>query len=208
MGEFVETALGFPTALFSFLLLLVLGYWLLVVFGVGDGDSLDGISGLAGLVAAFGLDGVPITVAFSVLIAVAWFTSLAGGALLDGLDASTPLLLALGLLLLAIAVVVGWAATWLVVLGLRRLFPRDRETSRADFVGRVCVVRTGKVSHDFGQAEVTAADGSSAIIQVRQNGDEPLSAGDSALIFDYDGDGEFFWITPYDAELDPNRPLG
>ena len=32
-----------------------------------------------------------------------------------------------------------------------------------------------------------------------------LKAGSTALIFDYDADGEFFWVMPYDADLDPHR---
>jgi hypothetical protein len=48
----------------------------------------------------------------------------------------------------------------------------------------------------FGQAEVTAQDGSSAIIQVRQTGEHALTFGKRALIFDYDTDGEFFWVAP------------
>ncbi|MGV2386834.1 MAG UNVERIFIED_CONTAM: hypothetical protein LOD86_16430, partial [Thermobifida fusca] len=67
------------------------------------------------------------------------------------------------------------------------------------------VVRTGRVDRDFGQAEVTAADGSTALIQVRQTGEESLTAGSTALIVDYDPEGSFFWVTAYHAELDPHR---
>jgi hypothetical protein len=75
----------------------------------------------------------------------------------------------------------------------------------------MCVIRTSRVDLTFGQAEVRAADGSAAIIQVRQHGNRPgeeiLKAGSTALIFDYDADGEFFWVMPYDAELDPHRRI-
>jgi hypothetical protein len=74
--------------------------------------------------------------------------------------------------------------------------------SRRDFVGRACVIRTGRVGPDFGQAEVHAADGSSALVQVRQSLDEAagpgsvLRSGASALIYDYDAEGEFFRVMP------------
>ncbi|HWO65844.1 MAG TPA: hypothetical protein VNO31_38015, partial [Umezawaea sp.] len=61
------------------------------------------------------------------------------------------------------------------------------------------------VTHDFGQAEVTATDGSSAVVQVRQAGQDVLVAGSTALIFDYDVDGEFFWVAPVDSALGPNH---
>jgi hypothetical protein len=42
--------------------------------------------------------------------------------------------------------------------------------------------------------------------QQRNRDDEAaLKAGNTALIFDYDADGGFFWVMPYDAELDPHR---
>ncbi|HEX4818129.1 MAG TPA: hypothetical protein VFV66_35765 [Nonomuraea sp.] len=65
----------------------------------------------------------------------------------------------------------------------------------------MCVIRTGTATRDFGQAEVTAADGSSAVVHVRTTGQDRLARGDKALIFEYDADGEFFWVMPYESEL-------
>ncbi|MFJ6772737.1 hypothetical protein ACIQOV_17535, partial [Kitasatospora sp. NPDC091257] len=77
--------------------------------------------------------------------------------------------------------------------------PQDRPVTRGDFVGRVCVIRTGRVTADFGQAEVTAEDGSTATVQVRTATPEPaLTAGRTALIFDYDAEGEHFLVAPFD----------
>jgi hypothetical protein len=186
MSEFGRAAFGFPTALFTVLLIVVIGYWVAVLFGVFDVDSLDGDGGLLGVV---GLGGVPITVAFSLFVAAGWFTSLAGATLLSG---------ALGaVVVLAVALGVAWLATRLAVTGLRRSFTHASGPSRADFLGRPCVIRTGTVTPTFGQAEVTAADGSSALVQVRQTGGGPadrLRAGSTAYIYGYDDAGEFFWV--------------
>ncbi|MEV4745501.1 hypothetical protein AB0K21_03895 [Streptosporangium sp. NPDC049248] len=197
MGQFVDATLSFPTVLFTFLLLVIIAYWVLVVFGVfgfdGDGDGSEAF--LSGL----GLGGVPAALVISLLVVVAWFASLVGGTLFTG----TPALVAV----LVAALVCAWACTRLIVLPLRRLIPKERVPSRADFVGRACVIRTSRVASDFGQAEVTAPDGSSALVQVRQTGDDVFAAGSTALIFAYDSPGEFFWVMPYAAELDPDRPI-
>jgi hypothetical protein len=195
MREFVDTALGFPTVLFSFLLLVVAGYWVFVlVTGMDFDDGDDGFLG------AIGLGGVPAIVTLSVLVVVAWFVSLAGSVLVGrtgfAVAAFAVLLLALGF---------SWVAARLLLPPLRRLFPEGEGPSRHDFVGTVCIVRTGQVDRDFGQAEVTAPDGSSAIIQVRQTGRDSFRAGMTALIYDYDADGEFFWIVPVDAPLGTER---
>lgn len=189
MGEFVDAALSFPAVIPSFLLAAVVLYWLLVVIGtldveIGDLDVGDGL----------GLGGVPVTISASVLVVVAWFLTLAGAVTISGL-ATVPRTL-VGIAVLVVAIVVGLLAARFVAVPLRRLYTTGGEASRNDFVGRECVIRTGTVTDGFGQAEVTAADGSSAIIQVRQTGEHTLANGTRALIFDYDIDGEFFWVAP------------
>lgn len=201
MGDFIEAALSFPAVVLGFLLVVVVLYWLLVLLGtmeidiaggdvdadIGDGDGfLDGV----------GLGGVPVTVTGSVLIVVGWFVSLVGTLVLDSLGLSGGLGVALGIGVILVALFVGLLAARLVATPLRKLYVTGEEPSRNDFVGRECVVRTGEVSEDFGQAEVTAVDGSSAVVQVRQTGEHTLTAGTRALIFDYDVTGEFFWVAP------------
>jgi hypothetical protein len=229
MREFFDAAFGFPTALFSFSLLVVAGYWTLVLLGGLGGDLLgagneaaagagagaeggsaseDGDGLVAERLTMLGLGGVPATVVLSLLIAIAWFVSLAASALTSGV--------ALRLLGFSGALAAAWAGTRLAVLPLRRVFQDQVAASLRDFVGLPCVIRTGKVGPDFGQAEVTAPDGSSAIVQVRQHAmDVPvagagltaglpagLTAGSTALIFDFDPDGQFFWVMPHETASD------
>jgi hypothetical protein len=203
VGEFVDAALSFPAVVLGVLLVVVVAYWLLVLLGTldidlaggdadgdidtgdaGDGDFLDGV----------GLGGVPVTVTLSVLVLVAWFVTIVGGVLLSDVDGAGRVLLGAGVLV--VALFAGLLVARLVAVPLRNLYASGPQPSRADFVGRQCVIRTGRVSADFGQAEVTAEDGSSAVIQVRQTGEHELTAGRLALIFDYDTDGEFFWVAP------------
>ena len=190
MGEFVDAALSFPAVLLSVLLAIVVIYWLLVLIGtldveIGDLDLGDGI----------GLGGVPVTVTVSVLTVVAWFVSLSGTVLLT--DFSTPIRVIAGIGVLVIAIVAGLIAARLVAVPLRRLYITGGEASRNDFVGRECVIRTGRVTDDFGQAEVTADDGSSGgRSRCARPAQHELDAGHTALIFDYDTDGEFFWVAP------------
>ncbi|MBF8185814.1 hypothetical protein ITP53_08675 [Nonomuraea sp. K274] len=183
MTEFLDTALSFPTVIFSFLLVVVAAYWLVVIIGLVELD--DDATWL-------GLGGVPAGITLSLLIALAWLLCLIGGQLLSGG----------ALIAVPFAAVAGaWLATRGLVVPLRRLFPEGGRHSRGDFVGQPCVIRTGAATADFGQAEVTAADGSSAVVQVRTTGQDRLSRGDHALIFEYDAEGEFFWVMPYESEL-------
>lgn len=198
MGDLVGAAFGFPAVLFTFALVVVVGYWVLVIVGGLGVDALDpeGGTDAGGALSAIGLGGVPTSVTLSVLIAVAWFGSFVGSAVLseNGLDGFLP-----DVGVFTAALLVAWFATRLLTLPLRRFFPDEKLPSRSDFLGQVCVIRTGRVDQKFGQAEVTADDGSSALVQVRQTGDYDFGAGETALIYDYDTDGEFFFVMPFNA---------
>jgi hypothetical protein len=279
MGEFADVCLGFPTVLFGGALVVVVGFWGLVLVGgtdahgpghhgaggghsmghggahgaahpgghghlghadvghahggashaahahaghpghadpghapSGDGNTRSGGGSAAehGLLATAGLDGVPVTVVLSLLIALGWFLSLAGSAALNGAGLHGPGRAVADVALIAAALVGSWLLTWVLVRPLRHLFPYEAPPSREDFVGRICVIRTGTVTSRFGQAEVTAPDGSTAVVQVRRpehDTEGPLAAGGTALLYDYEPQGEFFWAAPYeDPSAGPPPP--
>jgi hypothetical protein len=194
MGEFFHAALAFPAVLFTFLLAVLIGYWLLVLLGAVDADD-DGADLLSGL----GFGGVPLTIVLSLVVIIGWFAGLVGTVVLAGLPSGPRI--GLGLVVLLAAIVLGLFVTRLFVTPLRRIFQSGPPASRSDFVGRTCVIRTGSVDGDFGQAEVHAEDGSSAVVQVRQSGQDDLHAGTLALIYEYDTEGEFFWVAPVETQL-------
>lgn len=196
MNEFLDIALAPPTVVFTVLLVLVVGYWVLAILGL---DLLETDTDLLG---AIGLRGIPSSFVISLFVAFSWFFCLAGYAFLDELPFDGG---PLGLLVVPAALAGGWLATRLLINPLRYVLPEPKVPSRHDFIGRMCVIRTGTVTAHFGQAEVHSEDGSSALIQVRKQGDDELVAGSTALIFDYDAEGEFFWVMPYDSALDPHR---
>ncbi|WP_055588761.1 hypothetical protein [Peterkaempfera griseoplana] len=222
MGGFLRAVTEFPTVLFTFALAVVAVYWVVVLAGGvhfhgghgGHGGHHGPVGPPAhgghhdpsghhdaagrhthgGLQRVLGLGGVPVTVAVSLLVAFAWFSALAGRAVLGSRGEGA---------LLPMALAGGWAGARVLVWPLRRLLPAPAPPpSRRDFVGLGCVIRTGRVGPDFGQAEVHAADGSSALVQVRQSPDEAagpgsvLGIGAAALIYDYDAEGEFFRVMP------------
>jgi hypothetical protein len=190
MSGFVAAALAFPAVLFSFLLVVLIGYWVLALLGV-----LDVLGVEDGEIGFFG--GVPLSISLSLFVAFSWFLSLTGTVLIDG----APLRILLGFVVLLVALVGGALGTRLIILPLRRFFA-GAEPTRQDFVGRVAVVRTSSVTEDFGQAEAAAADGSSAIVQIRLAGEGNLGVGSRVVIYDYDSEGEFFWVSPVELEAE------
>ncbi|MBV7245951.1 hypothetical protein [Streptomyces sp. MW-W600-10] len=209
MDEFLSAALEFPAVIFGAALIVVVCFWLLVLAGAAGHDSFDADldTGPAGL------GGVPVSVSVSLLVVFSWFGSLSGTVLLRHSETGTATRAVLAVAVLAGSLLLAWAAVRLLVHRFRRYFPAEPPPSRLDFVGSVCTIRTGSVTATFGQAEVVSHDGSTAIVQVRraepfplpEPGAEeaPLVLGGSGLLYAYDEDGEFFWVSPYDAALDP-----
>ncbi|MFB7527841.1 hypothetical protein ACFC0C_06260 [Streptomyces sp. NPDC056178] len=220
MREFLSATTAFPAVLFAAALVVVVFFWLLVLAGAADHHSFDGDldTGMAGI------GGVPVTVSVSVMVVVGWFTSLAGTVLLHRSGVTGLTRAGLACAVLAGALLIAWAVMRMLAHWVRRRFPDEPPPSRQDFLGRVCTIRTGSVSADFGQAEVAAADGSTAIVQVRllrpTDGPEAaddaddtratdgtvLVSGSAGLLYAYDDEGEFFWVSPYDKALDPGPP--
>ncbi|MEV5600116.1 hypothetical protein AB0L33_01570 [Streptomyces sp. NPDC052299] len=206
MREFLDATLSFPAVLFAAALVVVIAFWLLVLVGAADHHSFDADldTDLAGV------GGVPVTVSVSLMIAVGWFSALTGSVLVHRSGATGTLRAVLACAVLAGALLLAWGAVRLLVHHFRRVFPDQPPPSRQDFLGRVCTIRTGSVSTDFGQAEVTADDGTTATVQVRQLEpvDAQLTSGCSGLLYAYDEAGEFFWVSAYDKALDPGPPPG
>lgn len=178
--DFITAALAFPTVALTVLLFVVVVFWVLVITGVLELDGDELLS-------------VPVAAGASAFTVVAWLIALAGTALLEGTAAR--------LAIAAGALVVGWVVARAVGSWLRRVLAPAKTPTRADFVGQPCVIRTGTVTDGFGQAEVHAPDGSSAVIQVRSTGSDTFHAGQTALIFDYDRDAEVFLVMPYEGGL-------
>ena len=202
MGEFLRAALEFPAALFGSALLVVVGFWLFVLVGGVGADTLDGgggigadtpEAGVSGAWAVLRLRGAPVPVVVSLLTAIAWFLSLVVTVTVPG-----TLLRAAALPVVCVG---AWAVTRMALRPLAWLARREEGVSHAEFVGRVCVVRTGRVDDGFGQAEVAAPDGATALVQVRAEAAlaDGLTAGSSALIYAHDAEGGFFRVAPYDA---------
>ncbi len=168
MTEFLAAALAFPTVVFSLLVLVVLAYWLTV--------ALVGMD----------FDAPVLPLSISLFVLVTWFAALVGTVLTpEG---------SLRYAILAGALLVGALLTRVLMIPVRNWATQEKPASRNDFVGRTAIVRTTRVTGSYGQAEVTADDGGTAVVQVRAAESTELRAGQTALIFDYDAEGEFFWV--------------
>ncbi len=212
MQDVIDTAVSFPAVIFTVSTVFFLGFWLATtLLGAGinslddfdfdfDGDAdLDvdaEVSGenSGGLLRAslefLGITGMPILLALNLLSIFSWATVMIALTLVGG-DAN-PLV---GLLFAVGAFLLGGFITGRIAKRFDNVFLPTPAIRREQLVGRMCTITTTKVTTTFGQAEVRDDEGGSMVIQVRSEGENALSTGDRALIFDLDRDEGVFQVT-------------
>jgi hypothetical protein len=193
MTEFLTTALGFPTVVYSVLLTVCTIYWLLAATGLvevdaldgllgGDGDSPDG-SGAAAMLAKLGLPGVPVMIVLTVLGLVGWLGTYFVQLLVLG---HLPDLLRIiaGIAVAVLMLVPGLFATSLLLRPVSRLLLKLRPPREPSLLGRTGVVSTPEVTSTHGIA--TVDDGGAGLhLQVRHDDPTLLKRGDRVVLIEF-----------------------
>lgn len=206
MASFLDAAASFPTAVFTALLAVVLFYWVLAVLGLVDfdngvdvdagGDPVAGDLGtLAGYVVAFGLQGIPFSIIFSLLILVSWTLSCLGGMWLLPLLPGAGTQYAGGAILALASVSLAVPIASVLARPLRGLFVTHAAIHNSSLVGQQCKVLTQTVDEKNGRAEV-AQRGANLNIRVWSPTPNKLSRGASARIVAYEEEASRYRIEP------------
>lgn len=192
MNEFLQTALTFPTVVFSVLLGVSAIYWLLAASGLDDGDAVDGLlsgdsaSGEAGAAAAMlaklGLAGVPMMVVLTTFSFMGWlgtyFAQLLGmGQVPEGMRTLAGAGVLLAMFILAVA------ATSIVLRPVSRVMSKLRPKD-VSLLGQAGVVITPTLGSNYGQAAFDDG-GAGLILQVRYDDAHPLQRGDRIVLIEY-----------------------
>ncbi|GAB3234516.1 hypothetical protein GCM10027447_31700 [Glycomyces halotolerans] len=210
MSEFLDIALSFPPIVFTFGLIVVVVYWITVIVGALDVDIVDfGTDSDAEVEAggsfwsAFGFGAVPFTVVLSLWITLGWIVTVLGTTWVISADDVFVPSAASGIATLVAAIGVGMLGAKLLSKPLSKIFADAPATGHRDLIGKVCIVRTGTVTTDSGQAELTEDDGTVHLINVRRSPHEPPGIDDGLfvrhsklVIFDYDEDDKVFLVVP------------
>lgn len=206
VSDVLEASFRFPTVVFTVLLAIVVGLWILSLVGVFDlagAESGEGL--LEGALEPIGLDDVPITVVLSFLAIAGWFVSVLAQIHLLGTLSGTALGLAsVGVGIGAAGIGVGLA----MVTGppLARIFATAEAPSGRELVGRTAEVRSSTVTTTTGYADATWADGPVSRIEIRvsPHGDvaaDDLRSGDIVMLVDWDEPNNTYTVARLPADL-------
>lgn len=196
MEVFLNTALSFPTVMFSILLCLAILFWFTAALGIFDIDSLDldfdvdvdgdafQPEGLAGLLTKFGLDGVPLTILLTLLSLFSWFICYFIQLLVLETLPLGWLRYPLGVVIAIGALFVAAPLSGILCRPLRPLFRKLDAPSVKSILGQTAVVRSGRVTLQHGEA-VMADGGAGLILKVRADERCGFTRGDRVVLLEF-----------------------
>jgi hypothetical protein len=213
MQEFITNISSFPTVVFSVMLILVGTFWILAILGAVDIDVFDadldfdfdmdvdsdvdasGVTGLAGYLLYFGLNGIPITVVISFLTLFSWLFCYFGSAYLLPLLPGSILKFVGGSGLIVGCFFVALPITAKSLKPMKHFFTSPTAVKKASFVGSSCVITTLEVNEKFGQAELSI-EGTTVLLNVRAKPSYKLTKGNKAAIVSYEEVNETYEVIP------------
>ncbi len=198
--SFFDIIFSFPTIVFTVLLAISLGWWLLMaVLGIGDEIDLGGP--VEGMLDAVQLGGVPPAAVLTFLSAGGWLTSVIFVSVFgDGIA------LVVVILVLLLSVAVGATFAVLLARPLGRMMETSEADSRSAFIGSIGRVRTERLDDRYGQVELTDAQGSVLLVEGRARVGVDIRRGDEVIVVDHDDSNEVYTVVPADLSFDDTPP--
>lgn len=193
MDLFLQTALSFPTLLFSILLGVAVLYWVMAMVGLLELDILDTLAlpegaeldpgGVAGLLMKLGLDGVPVTLIGTGFVFFGWIITYFVDLFLLQHFGSGMLRWLLGSGLLLGALILAMPLTGLALRPLAPLFVKIKPVDSESLLGKVATVRSPDVTESRGSANLEDG-GAGLILQVRAEPGQ-FVRGDEVVLVEY-----------------------
>jgi len=204
MTDLINNLLTFPTLIYTGLTLITLLYWLAACFGLGElsfGEGLEGpeIADGTGLLNKFKLDGIPVTISLTAVILLSLAVSFVAvdyyhDKITDGLVE-----IFVGFWVVILAPVISAPIVGTLFSPLKPIFKKLREDSEGrkahSLIGHLAVVRTNKVTLNFGDIEVDD-EGANLILKARAKEPNMFTRGEKVIITDYNEDENTFRIRP------------
>lgn len=215
MTELIQAAFSGVNLVYTILLIVMLGYWCIVLLGLVDLDpfgfdlDVDADADAGGGTAAgggagdgfswlnyFNVGEVPVMIYGSILVITMWIVSLQVNYWLDTHPISW-LSEHRGLLAAALAIpnlLFALFLAKLVLAPVRRM--RHQKPQRTHLAGKTCLVTSLEVNETFGRCEMPKQHGS-LILNARTRAGEVLQKGDAAEILEEvrEGDTEYCVVT-------------
>ncbi len=205
---------GYPTAIYTVLICVLILFWLLAILGALDIDiiSFDNdieldvdldidadieIPGFVGLLHTLGFTGVPFTIVLTVLIFLSWVFTYFISAYLLPLIPTELLKLLVSTAGLFISFFIAVPISSKIIAPLRKLSLENQAKSNKDFLGSHCRVTSQTVDESFGQGKIQTS-GASLIVSIRCTASAEVKQGDMVRPISFDQKKNIYQVIPND----------
>lgn len=201
MEVFLYNVSSFPVVVYTFLLFIVVFYWVLAMLGAVDIELFDAdveiglemdtdvdgasLSGITGFMLKWGLTGIPVTVVLSLLILFSWMICYFAVSIFYPLIPWQGIKPLLGFVVLVVSFMLAVPVTAWMMKPFKGIFVTHSAVSKSSLIGKECLIKTGSVSSTFGQAELEDG-GAGMLLDVRADINLGLKKGDAVILIAYD----------------------
>lgn len=197
MELYLQIIFSYPTAVYTVMLGVLVVYWLVAALGLVDIEMIDGWldadmeladavdgNGFAGVMAKFGLTGLPLMIVLTVLALAAWVISYyTESLLLRHLPGGVVGWLA-GTASMVASLILAMPVAGLLLRPVRLLYARLRPEPPRSLLGMAGVVRSPVVDATCGIAGVEDG-GAGLVLQVRTEAAGGFKRGDRIVLIEY-----------------------
>lgn len=207
MNDLFNAAVAAPNIIPTALLIFVLVYWIVVILGAIDVDSIDidvdmetdvdgeiSVSWLNHVLAFFNLGQVPFMVFMTFLIVPLWAISVMTNYYLGNQSFILSLILLIPILLVS-AFIAKFATQPFVKLFSHLDNNYDRGEKQ---IGKICTLMTTASNIKAGQARISTS-GAPLLLNVVTDDGVSMFSGDTAIVLEYIPDRNVYLIEPYIA---------
>lgn len=206
MDPFYRILLAYPVIIFSALVILCVFFSLIAVLGFldldflnidvpdvdptnslsdGGADSLTSTHILAGILMRLGLIGIPMPLIFFMVSLIGWMISFTAAFYLYDYIPGGFLRFIVGTILLFAVLYFSAYLTGKILKPFKSFFETADQEVEKNIIGQIGIVRTSKVTHEFGEANVNDG-GAGLIVKVRAfKSDEEFHYGDRVVLLDF-----------------------
>ncbi len=193
----------------TILLIFVIFYWIIVIIGAIDIDSLDfdmdsdvdvdadvdgevELEGLSSVLAFFNIGQMPLMIFVTFFTIPLWAITLLAN---DFLGISS---FVLGLILLLVGIFVSLFIAKFLTIPIAKFYMKVRENTEAvkHIVGQICTAKLPITSGQKGQAEIKVK-GTSVLISAKTKEGVEIKKGETALVIDFNETENFYYVEPY-----------
>lgn len=198
MDPFYQICTSFPTIIFFVLLVFSMLYWVLAALGMVDldvldfdvaesevGDHLNNLDVMSGVLLKLGLNGVPLTIIITLMSLVGWVISFFLVYFIFPLLPAGIVQFIVGIPVFFASVYGAALITAMAIKPLRPLFLTADQQVEKQLLGKVAIVRTGRVDQTFGEANIEDG-GAGLILKVRCYEGEAFKKGDHVVLLEYE----------------------